>query len=112
MGMTPGLVTLHSRAARLLATEVLLADLEALQDGVLESCLYILRDRLKGTNSRARRNCRWAPSAASARARAPAWKDAHRTQRWARVAARVPVRGRGKRGPQVASPQRAHQRPT
>jgi hypothetical protein len=32
---------------RLLAVEVLLAEPEALQDDVLESCLYILRDRLK-----------------------------------------------------------------
>jgi len=34
---------------RLLAVEVLLAEPEALQDDVLESCLYILRDRLRGT---------------------------------------------------------------
>jgi hypothetical protein len=34
---------------RLLAVEVLLAEPEALQDDVLESCLYILRDRLLGT---------------------------------------------------------------
>lgn len=33
---------------RLLAVEVLLVEPEALQDDVLESCLYILRDRLKG----------------------------------------------------------------
>lgn len=33
---------------RLLAVEVLLADPEALQDDVLESCLYILRERLQG----------------------------------------------------------------
>jgi hypothetical protein len=32
---------------RLLAVEVLLAEPEALQDDVLESCLYILRDRLR-----------------------------------------------------------------
>jgi hypothetical protein len=32
---------------RLLAVEVLLAEPEALQDDVLESCLYILRDRLQ-----------------------------------------------------------------
>jgi hypothetical protein len=47
MSMTPGLENLHSHAARLLATEVLLADPEALCDDVLESCLYILRDRLQ-----------------------------------------------------------------
>jgi hypothetical protein len=33
---------------RLLAVEVLLAEPEALHDDVLESCLYILRDRLQG----------------------------------------------------------------
>jgi hypothetical protein len=33
---------------RLLAVEVLLAEPEALGDDVLESCLYILRDRLQG----------------------------------------------------------------
>jgi hypothetical protein len=32
---------------RLLAVEVLLAEPEALGDDVLESCLYILRDRLQ-----------------------------------------------------------------
>ncbi|MGH3281040.1 MAG: hypothetical protein ACRDNW_18165 [Trebonia sp.] len=49
MGNTPGLVALHSRAARLLAVEVLLADPEALADDVLESALYLLRDRLSAT---------------------------------------------------------------
>jgi len=34
---------------RLLAVEVLLAEPEALGDDVLEACLYILRDRLRGT---------------------------------------------------------------
>ena len=48
MSNTPGMVTSHSQAARLLATEVLLADPEALEDDVLESCLYILRDKLQG----------------------------------------------------------------
>jgi hypothetical protein len=33
---------------RLLAVEVLLAEPEALQDDVLESCLYLLRERLQG----------------------------------------------------------------
>ncbi len=33
---------------RLLTVEVLLAEPEALHDDVLESCLYILRDRLRG----------------------------------------------------------------
>ena len=40
----PGIATLP----RLLAVEVLLAEPEALQDDTLESCLYILRDRLRG----------------------------------------------------------------
>lgn len=41
----------HSHTARLLAVEVLLADPEALQDDVLESALYLLRDRLTGADS-------------------------------------------------------------
>ena len=48
MTNTSGLVTIPSRAAHLLATEVLLADPETLDDDVLESCLYILRDKLRG----------------------------------------------------------------
>jgi hypothetical protein len=44
---TPGMIALHSKAARLLAVEVLLAEPEALRDDVLESCLYTLRDRLQ-----------------------------------------------------------------
>jgi hypothetical protein len=42
----PGIATVP----RLLAVEVLLAEPEALQDDVLESCLYILRDRLRETD--------------------------------------------------------------
>jgi hypothetical protein len=41
------MITLHSKAARLLAVEVLLAEPEALADDVLESCLYLMRDRLQ-----------------------------------------------------------------
>jgi hypothetical protein len=48
MGNTPGPVTPHERTARLLAVEVLLAEPEALGDDVLESCLYLLRDRFQG----------------------------------------------------------------
>jgi hypothetical protein len=45
MGISqPGIATLP----RLLAIEVLLSEPAALQDDVLESCLYILRDRLHG----------------------------------------------------------------
>jgi hypothetical protein len=47
-----GSVTLFTRltadAARMLAVETLLADPQALGDDVLESCLYLLRDRLRG----------------------------------------------------------------
>lgn len=34
-------------AARMLAVEILLAEPEALGDDVLESCLYILREKLR-----------------------------------------------------------------
>jgi hypothetical protein len=39
----PGIIALP----RLLAVEVLLSEPESLGDDVLESCLYILRDRLR-----------------------------------------------------------------
>jgi hypothetical protein len=41
------MVLLHSKAARLLAVEVLLSEPEELSDDVLESALYILRDKLR-----------------------------------------------------------------
>jgi hypothetical protein len=41
------IASLPAPAARMLATEILLADPEALADDVLESCLYLLRDRLR-----------------------------------------------------------------
>jgi hypothetical protein len=44
----PAISPLPSRTAWLLAVEVLLAEPEALADDVLESCLYLLRDRLRG----------------------------------------------------------------
>lgn len=53
MGNTTELVTPHSRTARLLAVEVLLDEPETLGDDVLESCLYLLRDRLTGTDGEA-----------------------------------------------------------
>jgi hypothetical protein len=46
MDSTPGLVALHSKAARLLAVQVLLSEPEELRDDTLESGLYLLRDRL------------------------------------------------------------------
>lgn len=48
---TSGLATVHSRTARLLAVEVLLADAEVLADDVLESCLYLLRERINEAES-------------------------------------------------------------
>jgi hypothetical protein len=41
------IASLSAPAARMLAVEILLADPEALADDVLESCLYLLRDRLR-----------------------------------------------------------------
>ena len=38
---------LSAPAARMLAVETLLADPEALGDDVLESCLYLLRERMR-----------------------------------------------------------------
>jgi hypothetical protein len=40
---------LPASAARMLAVETLLAEPEVLQDDVLESCLYVLRERLRAT---------------------------------------------------------------
>jgi hypothetical protein len=39
--------TLPPRAAKLVAIEILLADPESLGDDILESCLYILREKLR-----------------------------------------------------------------
>jgi hypothetical protein len=41
--------TLPPKAAKLVAIEVLLADPESLADDILESCLYILREKLRST---------------------------------------------------------------
>jgi hypothetical protein len=43
------IATLPASAARMLAIEILLADPEALGDDVLESCLYVLRERLRAS---------------------------------------------------------------
>jgi hypothetical protein len=43
------IATLPAPAARMLAVEILLADPEALADDVLESCLYLLRERMRAT---------------------------------------------------------------
>jgi hypothetical protein len=39
--------TLPPRAAKLVAIGILLADPESLDDDILESCLYILREKLR-----------------------------------------------------------------
>ena len=44
---TAVIATLPRDAARMLAVEILLAEPEALGDDVLESCLYLLRERLR-----------------------------------------------------------------
>jgi hypothetical protein len=49
----PAPASRYPRAARLLAVEVLLADPEALGDDVFEACLYLMRDRLQGTEDQA-----------------------------------------------------------
>jgi hypothetical protein len=45
--VTRSISSLPAPAARMLAVEILLADPLALEDDVLESCLYLLRERLR-----------------------------------------------------------------
>jgi hypothetical protein len=45
--VTTGIASLPVPLARMQAVEILLADPEALGDDVLESCLYLLRERLR-----------------------------------------------------------------
>ncbi len=47
MSATAEISALPVKAARMLAVEILLTDPEALGDDVLESCLYLLRERLR-----------------------------------------------------------------
>ena len=42
---------LPAKAAKLVAVEILLSDPESLADDILESCLYLLRDRLQVTEN-------------------------------------------------------------
>jgi hypothetical protein len=44
---TQAMTTLTTPAARMLAVEILLAEPETLDDDVLESCLYLLREKLR-----------------------------------------------------------------
>lgn len=45
--VTADLASLPPKAARMVALEILLADPEALDDDALESCLYVLREKLR-----------------------------------------------------------------
>ena len=47
---TAEISALPARAERMLAVEILLADPETLGDDVLESCLYLLREKLRETS--------------------------------------------------------------
>lgn len=47
--VTADIATLPARAAQMVAVEILLADPEALDDDCLESCLYILREKLRAS---------------------------------------------------------------
>jgi hypothetical protein len=47
MSVTADIAALPAKAARMLAVEILLAEPEALGDDVLESCLYVLREKLR-----------------------------------------------------------------
>jgi hypothetical protein len=46
---TAGTHDLPAGMARMLAVETLLADPEALEDDVLESCLYLVREKLRAS---------------------------------------------------------------
>jgi hypothetical protein len=79
---TPGMITLYTEAARLLAVEVLLAEPEALADDVLESCLYLLRDRLQAKHGETNDGMLRRPGAQADDSRAPAAdRAAHRDVR-------------------------------
>jgi hypothetical protein len=45
------IASLPANAARMLAVEILLADPESLADDVLESSLYLLRERLRAAGA-------------------------------------------------------------
>ena len=49
---TQTIATLPAPVARMLAVEILLADPEALGDDVLESSLYLLREKLRAAPAR------------------------------------------------------------
>jgi hypothetical protein len=47
VNVASGIETLPRDAARMLAVEILLAEPESLGDDVLESCLYVFREKLR-----------------------------------------------------------------
>jgi hypothetical protein len=49
--MEEDIKSLPPKAARMVAVEILLAEPEALGDDVLESCLYILREKLRASSA-------------------------------------------------------------
>ena len=51
MNMTAAIATLPKDVARMLAVEILLAEPESLADDVLESCLYLMRERLRSAGT-------------------------------------------------------------
>ena len=77
---------------RLLAVEVLLAEPEALQDDVLESCLYILRGRLRGEDGDAGVKLRL-PAALARQTWPLPWRGASRQRVPSRSARRSRVAG-------------------
>jgi len=62
---TAVILALPVKAARMLAVEILLADPEAIEDDVLESCLYLLRERLREERQPAATQCSQNPSVES-----------------------------------------------
>ena len=50
MSATAVIEALPRDAARMLAVEILLAEPESLGDDVLESCLYVLREKLRAAS--------------------------------------------------------------
>ena len=51
MNATAAIATLPKDVARMLAVEILLAEPESLADDVLESCLYLMRERLRSAGT-------------------------------------------------------------
>lgn len=51
MNATAAIATLSKDVARMLAVEILLAEPESLADDVLESSLYLLRERLRSAET-------------------------------------------------------------